>query len=124
MSSLFVASPIHAAAMAAVHAACFPSGDAWTAAAIAEQLALPGTFGLVAPEGGMVLARMAADEAKILTLAVAPALRRRGHGAALLAAAERAAAARGAATMYLEVAEDNGAARAMYVAAGYVSAGR
>ena len=105
--SCFVARPAHADVMAAVHAAAMPDGDAWNAAAIAALLALPGTFGLVDPAGGMVLARVAADEAEILTLAVAPPARRHGSGAALLAAAEAGAAEAGARTMYLEVAEHN-----------------
>ena len=68
---------------------CMPppcrTDEAWSAAAIAAQLALPGTFGLIDPAGGMVLARVAADEAEILALAVAPPARRQGRGAALLA---------------------------------------
>ena len=51
------------------------------------QLELPATFGLIHPLGGMILGRVAADEAEILTLAVAPAQRRRGIGSALLRAA-------------------------------------
>jgi ribosomal-protein-alanine N-acetyltransferase len=110
--------------MAAVHAAAMPVGEAWSAAAIAAQLTLPGTFGLVDPEGGMVLARVAADEAEILALAVIPQARRQGRAAALLAAAEARAAAGGARAMYLEVADDNGAARALYARAGYSLAGQ
>ena len=119
-----LAGKAHAAAMAAVHAAAMPEGEAWSAAAITAQLALRGTFGLVDPEGGMVLARVAADEAEILALAVIPPRRRHGSGAALLAAAEAQAARAGARTMYLEVAEPNHPARALYGRAGYVLAGR
>ena len=110
--------------MAAVHAAAMPDGEAWGEAAIAAQLALPGTFGLIDPQGGMVLARVAADEAEILALAVAPPSRRRGIGAALLVAAEARAAAAGARTMYLEVAAPNQPARTLYDRAGYRLAGR
>ncbi len=110
--------------MAAVHAAAMPEGEVWEAAAIAVQLALPGVFGLLDSRGGMVLARVAADEAEILALAVVPAARRQGLGAALLAAAEARAAGRGAAVMYLEVAERNAAARALYAHASYAFAGR
>jgi len=124
LSHFVVAGTGHAEAMAAVHATAVPDGEAWDAAAIAGQLALPGTFGLVDPEGGMVLARVAADEAEILALAVIPRARRQGRAAALLAAAEEQAAAGGARTMYLEVADHNGAARALYARAGYVPAGR
>jgi ribosomal-protein-alanine N-acetyltransferase len=123
-SQFVVAGAGHAEAMAAIHAAAVPDGEAWDAAAIAGQLALAGTFGLVDPEGAMVLARVAADEAEILALAVIPQARRQGRGAALLAAAEARAAAGGARTMYLEVADRNGGARALYARAGYVPAGR
>lgn len=116
--------PVHAAAMAALHAAAMPAGEAWDAAAMASLLALAGTFGLADDGCGMVLARVAADEAEILALAVHPQRRRQGRGARLLAAAEQTAAAAGAACMYLEVAERNLTARALYRAAGYELTGR
>lgn len=124
MTAPLPAGIMHAAVMAAVHAAAMPDGEAWGEAAIAAQLALPGTFGLLDPEGGMVLARVAADEAEILALAVHPQARRRGRAAALLEAAEAAAAQAGAGTMYLEVAEANRPARGLYTRAGYLLAGR
>lgn len=110
--------------MAAIHAAAFPPRDAWGPDAIQLQLALPGVAGWVHDAGGMILARVAADEMEVLTLAVAPAARRRGLGRALLAAAQAWGAAQGAAVAFLEVAEDNTAARALYAAAGFVAAGR
>jgi [ribosomal protein S18]-alanine N-acetyltransferase len=124
MSCVSVAGPLHAPAMAAIHAAAMPAGEAWDAAAIATQLALPGTFGLLDPRGGMVLARVAGGEAEVLTLAVAPPARRQGIGAAMLAAAEACAAEGGAAAIFLEVAEHNSAARALYADAGYGIVGR
>lgn len=117
-----------AARLAALHAACFAEG--WPAASIATLLDTPGTAGLVAECGappaaaGLVLWRVAADEAEILTLGVVPARRRGGLGRALLDAAETLAAAAGARRMFLEVAADNAAARALYARAGYAPAGR
>jgi ribosomal-protein-alanine N-acetyltransferase len=119
-----LATAAEAAGLAALHAAAFPPAERWGAEAIALMLDLPGAFGLHCPGAGFVLARVAADEAEILTLAVAPAARRQGHGGALLAAAMAQAAARGAAAMFLEVAEANGPARALYAAAGFAEAGR
>lgn len=113
-----------APALAALHAAAFPPGEAWDAAAIRALLDLPGSFGLLRPGAGFVLARVAADEAEILTLAVAADARRQGLGGALLAGAMAAAAARGAVAMFLEVSEHNAAARALYAAAGFAEAGR
>ena len=118
------ASPAHAAVLAALHALAFPPSERWDAAAFASQLALPGVFGLLLPEAGLVLARVAADEAEILTLGIVPPARRAGHGSALLRVAEMRAAGAGARKMFLEVAADNVAAWAMYKAAGYETVGR
>jgi len=112
-----------APALAAQHAAAFAAGERWGADAIRLMLEMAGGFGLCVPEG-FVLARVAADEAEILTLAVVPEARRQGVGAGLLAGAMAAAAARGAAAMFLEVAEGNAAARALYAAAGFAEVGR
>ena len=110
--------------MAVIHADAFPAGESWGADAIFLQLALPGVFGLIAPAGGMLLARVASDEAELLTLAVMPAARRQGLGSALVRAAMREAAARGARTMFLEVSEANNAARGLYAASGFAEVGR
>lgn len=91
---------------------------------MALELALPGMFALIDPRGGMVMARVAADEAEILTLAVHPALRRQGLARALLGAAAVIAAEEGAASLFLEVALRNDGARALYAAAGFVEVGR
>lgn len=113
-----------APALAALHAAAFPPAQAWGANAIALLLAMPGAFGVWRDGAGLVLARMAATEAEILTIAVAPETRRRGHGAALLGEATAVARARGAAAMFLEVAADNAAALALYAREGFVEVGR
>lgn len=111
------------AELARIHAAAFAVPRPWSAAEIAALLEAPGAI-LIARPGGFALIRVAAGEAELLTLAVAPPARRRGLGRALLAEAEARAAAAGAAELLLEVAEDNAAARALYAAAGYLPAGR
>jgi ribosomal-protein-alanine N-acetyltransferase len=113
------AHPSDAAWLAAIHAAAFPVGEVWGESAFASQLALPGVFGFVAPNGGLVLARVAAGEAEILTLAVIPPARRRGMGTALLRAAMAEALARGAEAVFLEVSGGNEPARALYDAAQF-----
>jgi ribosomal-protein-alanine N-acetyltransferase len=118
------ATPWHAAALAAIHAAAFDESARWSADAMRLQLAAPNSFGWVDAAGGMVLARVAWDEAEILTLAVAPASRRRGLGRLLLGQAMGTAASRGAASMVLEVAVGNGPALGLYAAAGFVTVGR
>jgi len=106
---------------AAIHAQCFP--DAWNAKALDELLATPGAF-LLASATGFILARVAAGEAEILTLAVSPEARRFGTGAALVTAAAEHAFRLGAGEMFLEVAHGNVAARRLYRRSGFVEAGK
>lgn len=118
-----------AALLAALHEGGIGrAGPAWTEAAFAALLALPGRRAVIASEAGMplgfVLLGLAADEAEIITLAVLPAARRRGLGAALLTAAMREARVRGATRLFLEVAEDNAPARALYAGQGFAEVGR
>lgn len=110
-------------ALAALHAAAFTVPRPWTAEELAALLAHPGAV-LAAAEQGFALARVAADEAELLTIAVAPAARRRGLGRQLLARVLTAAAGRGARSVFLEVAADNAPARALYAMAGFAEAGR
>jgi ribosomal-protein-alanine N-acetyltransferase len=116
--------PADAAALALLHASAFPPAEAWGADAIGLMLGLEGGFGLALPGQGFLLARAVAGEAEVLTLAVAPAARRRGVAATLLRAALAEAVAREASVMFLEVAEGNVAARALYAAAGFTEVGR
>ncbi len=118
------AGPFDPPAMAAIHAAAFPAGEAWSATIFAGHLSMPGVFGFLTEEGGLILARAAADEAEILTLAVVPEARRAGVGRALLERARSAAAAAGAEAMFLEVSAGNLAARGLYDAAGFETVGR
>ena len=117
------ATPAHADVLAAIHRTAFARGEAWSRDVMALQLEVPATFGMIHSLGGMILGRVAADEAEILTLAVTPAQRRQGIGSALLGAAMDRAAGQGAVSMFLEVAVTNDAARAMYAAHGFVEAG-
>jgi ribosomal-protein-alanine N-acetyltransferase len=118
------ATPVHAAACAAIHAAAFPPAEAWGGGAFAELLAAPGVHGLIDEAGGLVLMRQAADEAEILTLATMPEARRRGIGRLMLSAGLDWAAASGATRVFLEVSEANAPARALYEAAGFTACGR
>ncbi len=116
-----------AALLAALHEAAFPA-DPWADRAMARLLAMPGAFALIATlddePAGFVLARVAADEAEIVTLGVAPARRRQGIGRHLLAAAVAEAGRRGAIRLFLEVAETNRAAYHLYAANGFQEVGR
>jgi ribosomal-protein-alanine N-acetyltransferase len=110
--------------MAAIHAASFPPNEAWGEDAISLQLALPGAFGFLDERGGFLLGRVTVDEAEILTLAVAPHARRQGIARSLLEAACKEALLRGGRTIFLEVAEDNVAARKLYCRFGFFEVGR
>ncbi len=117
--------PGDAARLAAIHASAFDAP--WSAAELAVFLAERGAFALAAEATGeltgFILCRSLAGEAEVLTLAVRPEHRRRGVGAALLAAA--AALARPVAeAMFLEVAHDNAGAIALYERAGFETVGR
>jgi ribosomal-protein-alanine N-acetyltransferase len=113
----------HAGIMAEIHRTAFRATEAWSRDVMLLQLGMPSTFGLVYGHAGMILGRVTADEAEILTLAVDPGQRRLGVGTALLGAAMIRAAESGAACMFLEVAVTNDAARALYAAHGFTEAG-
>jgi ribosomal-protein-alanine N-acetyltransferase len=109
------------AQLARLQALCF--AQAWDGKAMRGLMESPGILAFLAPRG-LVMARVAADEAEILTVGVEPAARRAGLGAALVAQAAEAAQASGARTMFLEVATGNVAARALYGRLGFREAGR
>ena len=128
-------------AMARLHAASFE--EAWGEAALAEILAMPGVFMLWATLrrakadnlsgssdagrqsllSGFVITRMAADEAEILTVAVDIHERGQGLGRKLMEAAAARARAFGAVSLFLEVADDNLPAIALYERLGFITVG-
>lgn len=125
MTSLTLADAKRADVLAALHCAVFHKG--WDAASVAGLLAVPGTFALLAEEDspqGMIIIRVVAEQADLVTLAVLPAFRRRGIAAALLREALRQAALRGAGHMFLEVGEDNEAALHLYRKQGFSKVSR
>ena len=73
---------------------------------------------------GLVLWRIAADEAEILTICTLPGQRRMGAGRHLLAAAIGAMLAAGVRRLFLEVAVDNAPAIGLYRAFGFTGEGR
>ncbi len=116
-----IAFPPHAQAMAAIHAAAFPD-DPWDFSSFATLLGQPGVVGFIDPRGGILVMRVAGDEAEILTIGVTT--RRRGLGRALMRAAIEKAHAMGAAVLYLEAAAGNAAACGLYESLGFAVAGR
>ncbi len=116
------AGPEDAPLLAEIHAGAFPPGQAWAADTMETLLGMPGALGLLAEDDGMLLLRLAADEAEILTFAVRSDARRTGIGRALLETGMVLLAAQGGRSLLLEVAEDNTAALALYTAAGFTRA--
>ena len=110
-------------ALARLHAQAFSSTRTWSAAEFRDLLDQPGAI-LAGDDRAFALLRVTLDEAEILTIATAPAHRRKGLARKALAQAETAAQALGACVIFLEVAEDNTAARALYAQAGYAQIGR
>lgn len=110
--------------------ACFTLADLhdraferpWSAEAFETLLKSPGVFAVLG-EGdepkGFILCRAIAGEAEILTVAVDPAARRRGWGAALVEMAAGLAREAGALELFLEVAADNLAAVKLYETTGF-----
>ncbi len=113
--------PETAQRLADLHAQAFDAP--WSAEAFADLLDQASVFA-VGTDNGFILIRVVADEAEILTLAVEPQARQRGLGGALVQHGAVEATQRGGARLFLEVAEDNAAARALYAQTGFVEAGR
>jgi [ribosomal protein S18]-alanine N-acetyltransferase len=121
-----VARPHDAAAIATLHGASFHRGwgeDEVSAllldgAVAADRLMIRRTL------VGFIMSRIAADEAEILSVAIAPARRGRGLSRPLLDFHLRRLAGRGVRAVFLEVDEHNEPARRLYAAADFAEVGR
>ena len=118
--------PRDAAAIAALHAASFRRG--WAEDEVHALLADKAVVGHQArirrAMVGFVMARVAADEAEILSLAIAPAWRGRGLSRPLLDFHLRALAGLAVRAVFLEVDENNGPALRLYGGAGFRQVGQ
>lgn len=111
------------AELAQIHGAAFVIPRPWSEVEIAALLESPLVFVLEEPDG-FLIGRVVAGEAELLTVAVRPVAQARGTGLRLVRDFLTECAVRGAKSAFLEVAEDNLAARAVYVRAGFVVEGR
>jgi ribosomal-protein-alanine N-acetyltransferase len=117
-------------AIAAIHREDFPRP--WTDGEFSSLLGQETVFGFAAretgrggsPPVGFVLARLAAGEAEILTVAVARAHRRQGLGWRLMDAVLRELHGQRAEALFLEVDETNTAAIALYRRLGFFEVGK
>jgi len=129
------AGPFDLGRLARLHRSCFEEG--WSRSDIARLLAMPGAFALIARVHeplwlsvgqlrgvGFAIARVASDEAELLSIGVAPAWRGQGIGARLLEEVIARCREAGARRLFLEVDVDNLTARRLYEAFGFEMVGR
>jgi ribosomal-protein-alanine N-acetyltransferase len=110
-------------ALANLHAECFTVPRPWGANEFADLLQSETCF-LCQEDFGMLLGRVVAGEAELLTLAVSPLARRQGIAQRLMRAFLQEAASRNAESVFLEVAETNAAAISLYANNGFLAQGR
>ena len=126
--SMLWAGPELAPEIATLHGALFD--QPWDAPSVAKMLEHPGATTLIGRTGfpkasvGFVMGQIAADDAEILAIGVATDWQRNGLGKRLMDGLERALQRAGAKRLFLEVAEDNVAARALYEQRGFKEATR
>jgi ribosomal-protein-alanine N-acetyltransferase len=120
------AGPRDALAFARLHAASFRTG--WSDGEIERLLRERNTIAHRATRAGalrgFIMSRLVADEAEILSVAVASSHRGRGIARALLNLHLRRLAGLGARAVFLEVDEHNEPARRLYRRAGFHEVGR
>ena len=109
--------------MARLHGAAFLTPRPWSQAEIADLLASPFSFVVVEPQG-FVMGRVVAGEAELLTIAVDPKAQGQGVGTRLMRRFLEELDRRGAEQVFLEVAETNAPARALYSRASFTVTGR
>lgn len=123
--------PAHVDVLATLHGEAFSEG--WDASAFLSALSQPGAFGFIVTDGdeplGFALLRAATfpgggGEAEVLTIATRPSTLRQGVARSAMQAAIAQALSLGVKLVFLEVAEDNVAARALYESLGFADVGR
>jgi ribosomal-protein-alanine N-acetyltransferase len=120
------ARPSDAATIAAIHAVSFQRG--WGEDEVHRLLLEKNVVAHRAMSGrkliGFILSRLAAGEAEILSVAIAPSWRGRKLARPLLDLHLRRLAGLGTRTVFLEVSEQNAAAMRLYRGAGFRQVGR
>ena len=119
------AGPPMAALCAHLHQLSFES--AWGVEAFERMLTMPQNRGLIAQVDeqpvGLVVFQIAGEDSDLVTLCVAPEWRHRGIASGLYVHGERLLAGLGVTSIFLEVAEDNQAARGLYASLGFEKTG-
>lgn len=126
-TTLCTGSPTDAAGIAALHGRLF--SPPWSEKDVTELMAHPGAATFVARNrlqsevAGYILGRVAADEAELLSIGVAPSLQRLGLARRLVHALAGHVHDLGAAKLHLEVSAVNVAALALYGTLGFERTG-
>lgn len=119
--------PEDAAAVAGILAQS-PEAVFWPEASVREVLEWQGVLGIASEVrghvAGFLIARQVKEEAEVLNVAVAPDMRGRGEGGALLRAAVAAFRKRGVSRIFLEVRESNAAGIRFYARHSFSQVGR
>lgn len=120
------ASARDAAAIAALHAASFRRGwgEDEVYGLLADRAVITHRAMIRQTLVGFIMSRLAADEAEILSVAIAPARRGRGLSPPLLDVHLRTLAGHAVRAVFLEVDEHNAPARRLYSRAGFREVGR
>ncbi len=108
--------------MAQIHAASFDRG--WSALDFSVYAARDLCIGVGAPLTSFCVVRRSPTDAEVLTVATDPDARGQGRAAAVLSDAAARLRASGRRQLFLEVAEDNAPARALYHRLGFRPIGR
>lgn len=103
-------------------------GESWSVLQLAGTMAQDSSFArrVIDASGscvGFSLCRAAGPEVELLLIAIAAPARRRGFGSLLIETGVRDAVHRGASEMFLEVRENNAAARQLYRRCGFRDVG-
>ena len=108
--------------LAQIHADSFIVPRPWSADEFRNLLAQKNPQ-LILHQHGFALIMLAGPEAELLTLAVDPPQRRRGFASLLMRDMESICSEHGVQDIFLEVVEQNTAARALYAGHGYTVRG-
>lgn len=112
---------LHADLLSTLHKEAFQ--EAWSIKAFQDLVSMPAAFGFLAENKGMpvgfIICQGTDEEAEIITIATKQGARRSGVGRILL---ERAL--QKVPVMFLEVADDNVAAKSFYLTCGFAKVGR
>lgn len=128
MTEIRIAAPGDATALSALHHLVFET-SVWDATFWRDAATDPNSFVSIAVSSkldtvlGLIALRRVLDEAEVLTLAVDPRFRRQGIARTLVREGLGAMGEAGVARVFLEVAEDNPGALALYERAGFAPCG-